>query len=257
MNPPYAVILGSGTSNGVPTLGRDYSAEFLANPKNHRTRPSCLLAGPTGNVLIDCSPEMRLQLLREGISDIEATLITHSHADHVMGMDDLRAFCLKYERAMPVYTSPRYQNDIRRIFDYAFREFPPGIWVPRLDLHDVPPNLRLGGMDITTFWVDHGPIPCLGVRVGGFAYLTDVSRIPDGVWPLLLDLDVLVLDGLRRRPHPNHFHLEQALATAEALGPRLTYLTHLSDDYDHDVTEAELPAAIRLAYDGLRIPIVL
>lgn len=257
MTPPYAVILGSGTSNGVPTLGRDYSPEFLANPKNHRGRPSCLLVGPTGNVLIDCAPEMRLQLLRENIKDVAATIITHTHADHVMGMDDLRAFCLKDSRAMPVYTGPEYQQDIRRIFQYAFGDFPPGIWVPRFDLRDVPPVIQEGGLEIRTFWVDHGPIPCLAVRVGGFAYVTDVSRIPPESWEELQNLDVLVLDGLRLRPHPNHFHLERAIETAQALKPITTYLTHLSDDYDHDITEAELPPGIHLAYDGLRVPIVL
>ena len=251
----HVVVLGSGTSNGVPTPGKEYPPEFLANPKNHRTRSSVVLCGPTGNVLVDCAPELRLQLLREGIGDIEACLITHTHADHVMGMDDLRSFCLKTGRAMPVYTSPRYQQDIRRIFDYAFAEYPPEIWVPRFDLRDVPETLVLGGLEIHTFWVDHGEWPVLAFRVGGFAYLTDVNHIPDRAMAKLHSLDALILDAVRYRPHPNHFHYERAIEVAQEIGAQRTYFTHLSDDYDHDRTNAELPDKIELAYDGLQIPL--
>jgi len=252
---PEVIVLGSGTSNGVPTLGRHYPAEYLSNPKNHRTRPSILIEGPTGNVLVDCTPEMRLQLLREGVEDIEAVIVTHTHADHIMGMDDVRAFCLKYERAMPVFTSKEYHEDIRRIFNYAFADFPPGIWVPRFDQLLVEPVLSLGGMEIRTFWLWHGPWPVLGLRVNDFAYLTDVSDIPEEVRPELEGLDVLMIDAVRYQPHPNHFHFDKAVEEAEKIGARMTYFTHLSDDYDHDVTESQLPQQIRLAYDGQRIRI--
>ncbi|MCB0825303.1 MAG: MBL fold metallo-hydrolase [Armatimonadetes bacterium] len=250
-----AIILGSGTSNGVPTLGIEYPEEFLANPKNHRTRCSVLLQGPEGNVLVDCAPEMRIQMVRENILDIEAVLITHTHADHVMGMDDIRAFCLKYEKPIPVYTSPQYQEDIKRIFPYAFQQFPKGIWVPRMDLRDAPEWIEHGGMKIRTFWVEHGQIPCMGLRVNNFAYITDVSHIPADVMPLLEGLDVLVLDAVRLRPHPNHFHFEKSLEVAQEIGAKMTYFTHLCDDYDHDKTELTLPPQIRLAFDGLRIPL--
>ena len=250
-----AIILGSGTSNGVPTLGKDYPDSFLANSKNHRTRPSCLIQGPTGNILVDCAPEMRLQLLREGIKDIEAVIITHTHADHIMGMDDVRAFCLKYQTSIPVYTSPQYQEDIRRVFSYAFRDYPPGIWVPRLDLIDIPDQITLGGVTFQTFWVEHGPIPCLAFRIGDFAYVTDVSHIPESVWPLLEGLKTLVLDAVRLAPHPNHFHFEKSLQVAQELAAETTFFTHLSDDYDHSLTESSLPPNIRLAFDGLKIEI--
>lgn len=252
---PHAIVLGSGTSNGVPTPGRTYSPEFLANAKNHRTRPSIVLCGPSGNVLVDCAPELRLQLLREDIQDIEACLITHTHADHIMGMDDLRSFCLKTGLEMPVYTAPRYQEDIRRVFAYAFEDYPPGIWVPRFDLRDVPEVLELGGLTIRTFWVDHGPIPVLGLRVNDFAYVTDVNHIPVPALALLTGLDTLILDAVRYRPHPNHFHFDQAIEVALALGARQTYFTHLSDDYDHDLTNATMPSSIQLAWDGLQIPL--
>ena len=250
---PHAVVLGSGTSNGVPTPGKAYPAEFLANPKNHRTRPSIVLCGPGGNVLVDCGPELRLQLLREGIGMVDACIVTHTHADHIMGMDDLRTFSKRLGRPLPVYTAPRYQEDIRRLFAYAFDEPQPEVWVPRFDLLDVPEVLELCGLSINTFWVDHGPVPVLGLRVNGFAYITDVSNIPAGAMAKLGGLDSLILDAVRIRPHPHHFHLERAIEVAQQIGARQTYFTHLSDDYDHDRTEAELPAGIGLAYDGLKI----
>lgn len=251
-----AILLGSGTSNGVPMLGVAYPPEFLQNPKNFRTRSSLLLRGPAGNVLVDCAPEMRIQLIREHIFELEATIITHTHADHIMGMDDLRSFCIMQRRPMPVYTLPRYQADIRRIFPYAFDEFPPGIEVPRFDMHEMPETLSIAGMEIQSMIVDHGPIPVIGLRVGGLGYLTDVSRIPPEAEAKLLNLDTLVLDAVRYAPHPNHFHYEAAIEAAQRLGAKQTYLTHLSHDYDHDVVNAQLPKGIELAYDGLRVDIV-
>lgn len=234
-------------------LGMAYPPEFLQNPKNHRTRSSLLLRGPAGNVLVDCAPEMRLQLLRESVFELEATIITHTHADHVMGMDDLRSFCIVQQRPMPVYTLPRYQEDIRRIYPYAFAEFPAGIEVPRFDLHDMPDRLDVAGLPIESFVVDHGPVPVIGLRVYGLGYLTDVSSIPPEAEAKLQGLDFLILDAVRYKPHPNHFHYDAAIETAQRLGARKTYFTHLSHDYDHDRVDAELPSGIELAYDGLRI----
>jgi phosphoribosyl 1,2-cyclic phosphate phosphodiesterase len=248
-----AVVLGSGTSNGVPMLGVEYPPEFLANPKNHRTRPSLLLEGPEGNVLVDCAPEMRLQLLREGVRSLGAVLITHTHADHIMGMDDLRSFCIVQRREMPVYTLPRYQDDIRRIFAYAFEPQPDEIQVPRFNLRDVPEVIRECGFEVRTLIVHHGPWPVVAIRVNDFAYLTDVSAIPDDAMRQLGGLDALVLDAVRLRPHPTHFHLDEAVRVAGLIGARRTYFTHLSADYDHDHTNATLPPSMELAYDGLRI----
>lgn len=250
-----AVILGSGTSNGVPMLGVHYSPEFLANPKNHRMRSSCLLKGPTGNFLIDCTPEMRLQLVRAEIFSVQEVLITHTHADHVMGMDDLRSFCMIEERALPIYTLPRYQDDIRRIFPYAFGDVPVGVFVPRFDLRDAPEVLESVGFTINIFEVQHGHVPCLGVRVNDFAYITDVSHIADAVKSKLIDLDTLVIDAVRHKPHPNHFHFAATVEVIKELNPRIAYLTHLCHEYDHNTFEGSLPPNIRLAYDGLTISI--
>lgn len=255
MPTPEAIILGSGTSNGIPTLGIEYPPGYLDNPKNHRTRSSVVLKGPTGNLLVDCSPEMRLQLTREEIMMVDAVLITHTHADHIMGMDDLRSFCLRAGRDMPIYATPNNQTDIRRVFKYAFEDFPPGIEVPRFDLRPVPDVLEVAGLRLETFMVMHGPVPVVAFRVNDFAYLTDVNFIPDAAMAKLQGLDVLVLDAVRRKPHPNHFHFDAAIAKAQEIGAKTTFFTHLSHDYDHDVTESELPPGIRLAYDGLRIPL--
>lgn len=251
---PQAIFLGSGTSNGCPSLGFDYSQEFLSNPKNWRTRPSLLLRGPGGNFLIDCAPEMRLQLLREHVKDIEAVLITHTHADHIMGMDDLRCFELRSQKQMRIYAQPADQEVIRRVFAYAFGVYPPDVHVPKFELCNCPPVIKEAGLDIHTFIVMHGPTPVVGIRCGGLAYLTDVNHIPDPARPFLKNLDVLILDAVRRRPHPNHYHFDEAIRVAEEIGAKQTYFTHLSHDYDHDVVEStELPPHIRLAYDGLVI----
>ena len=253
MSSGTAIILGSGTSNGVPMLGVKYSDEFLANPRNHRTRSSCLLQGPTGNFLVDCTPEMRLQLTREKIYSLQEVLITHTHADHVMSMDDLRSFCMIEQRAMPVYTLPQYQEDIRRIFAYAFGQYPSGIFVPRFDLRDAPSVLSSCGLDIRVFQVQHGKVPTLGIRVNNFAYITDVNYIPDPVKAQLLGLETLVIDAVRHEPHPNHFHFEATMDTIAELAPKKAYLTHLSHEYDANSYEDKLPNHVRLAWDGLKI----
>lgn len=249
------IILGSGTSTGVPVLGFDYPPDFLAQPRNHRTRPSITLCGPNGNFQVDCGPDFRQQMLTAGLTDLCAALITHSHADHIMGMDDLRSFSLKHGCPFPVYAGPATQEDIRRVFQYAFQEFPPGVEVPRFDLRPVPEIIEEAGLEIRTMIVPHGPkIECIATRVHDFAYVTDVSEIPPSVAVQLTGLDVLVLDAVRYKPHPNHFHYDRAVEVALEIGAKQTYFTHLSHDYDYTKVNAELPAGIELAYDGLRIP---
>lgn len=253
MSAGEVIVLGSGTSSGVPTLGFDYPESFLAEPKNWRTRPSILITGPSGRLLVDCAPEMRLQLLRERVAEVEAVIVTHGHADHIMGMDDLRGFCLRSGRPMPVYAYPDTQADIRRVFPYGLAPGRPGILLPRFDLRDVPDILEVAGLSVTTFPVLHGKMRVVGLRVADFAYVTDVSDIPEASRRHLDGLNTLILDAVRYRPHPNHFHLERALEVAAEIGARTTYLTHLSHDFDHHATEAALPRAVRLAFDGLRI----
>jgi phosphoribosyl 1,2-cyclic phosphate phosphodiesterase len=236
-------------------LGVTYPDAYLANPKNHRSRASLLLQGPTGNIQVDCPPEMRLQLTAAKITSLEAVIVTHAHADHVMGMDDLRSICVLENRSMPIYTLPTHQEDIRRIFPYAFREPPQGLLYPKFDLYDIPSDLHLGGLEIKTFTVEHGKVPVSGLRVNNFAYITDVSHIPPIAEALLRNLDVFVVDAVRFKPHPNHFHLERAIEVGHKIGAKRTIFTHLSDDYDHDETNARLPVGFELAYDGMDLEI--
>lgn len=238
-------------------LGYDYPSGYLDEPKNHRTRSGLCVLGPEGNFLLDCPPELRLQMTREQIQDIDSVMISHTHADHVMGMDDIRSFCIKYRSPMTVFALPEYHADIRRIFPYAFLDPKPGVAVPRFDLVDLPETIQVGGMEITPLIVDHGDQRAAGIRVGDFAYMTDVSNIPDATYAQLTGLRTLVIDAVRYQPHPNHFHFDRSLAEARKIAAAVTYLTHLSHDYDHFQTESTLPDNIRLAYDGLRIEIGL
>lgn len=245
------VVLGSGTSTGVPVLGVAYPQSFLANSKNHRLRPSVLFIGPGGKVLVDCTPDMRTQLLRENVQDLEAVIVTHTHADHIMGMDDLRAYCLKAKRSMPVYSLAIHQKSIHNVFGYAFQSFPEGIEVPRFDLRDLPLELELAGLNFKFGTVWHGEMPVTGIRVGNLAYVTDVKLVPEESEWLLVGLETLILDCVRLKPHQNHLNLEEAMALIERFKPKQTYLTHLSHDFEEGATE--LPEGVALAWDGLRI----
>lgn len=251
------VLLGTGTSVGVPALGCPCDVCTGGHPRNQRTRCSVVFGLPEGNLLVDTSPEMRLQLLRERIGTIHAVVYTHEHADHLFGLDDLRVFPFYLGHAMPIYCEPQVATRIRASFDYAFSDLEPTHpgSVPQLELHEIGTEpFRLLGADIRPLRLLHGPrFQVLGFRVGRVAYCTDVKSIPDATWPLLTDLDVLVLGALRHRPHPTHFSIAEAVAAARQIGARQTYLTHLSHELDYDQTNAELPAGIELAYDGLRI----
>jgi phosphoribosyl 1,2-cyclic phosphate phosphodiesterase len=237
-------------------LGVEYPAGYLEDPRNRRNRSCLVLQGPEGNVIVDCPPELRIMAHAAGIHSIEGVIVTHTHADHIMGMDDLRSICMKTGKPVAIYTLPRYAEDIRRVFAYAFGDHPEGVFVPRFDLRELPRHpstLRLAGLDIRTFVVEHGRFPVIGIRVGSFAYITDVSRIPDDVLPELQNLETFVVDAVRYRPHPNHFHFDRALEVAASIGAQRTILTHLSADYDFERTSADLPIGVELAYDGLRV----
>lgn len=228
------------------------------HPRNRRNRSAIYLEGADYGILVDTPPEIRLQLCREGISLIERVLITHSHADHIMGMDDLRRINELTGWPVQVYAQPAVQDDLRRIFRYAF--IPPeqlGGGVPRFELHTVcgAGNTDSLPPDVEVFEVLHGSLAVLGVKVRGFAYLTDVSEIPESVEPRLRGLDTLILDATRLAPHPTHLNLEGALAVIDRLKPRKAYLTHLSHHYDYEEWQGKLPAGVKLSYDGLRIPV--
>lgn len=257
--PRRLIVLGSGTSTGVPVLGCDCRVCNSDDPRNVRTRPSVLLELPEGNLLVDTGPEMRMQLLRERVRHVHAIAYTHNHADHLFGLDDARLFPRGIGGPVPVYCEEETEQTIRTVFHYAFSDVAkriPSGGVPQLRFERIAPGepFRVLGQQITPIRLEHGRFRVLGLRVGDLAYCTDVSRIPDESWPLLEGVDTLFLDALRFEPHPTHFHLDAALEVVARLKPRQTFLTHLSHSFDHGPTEAILPEGVRLAYDGLALP---
>jgi phosphoribosyl 1,2-cyclic phosphate phosphodiesterase len=242
-------ILGSGTSTGVPVLGCRCAVCRSDHPENRRTRCSALLSWHGRNVLIDTATDFRQQALREGIERIDAVLFSHTHADHVHGIDDLRTFALK-RGAIPVYGSAAAMATIQRVFAYIFTdEMEPG-FRPRLTLHTVAAAFELFGQKVTPVPLFHGTGESYGYRVGGLAYLTDCSSIPAASLPLLEGLDVLVIDALRFTAHASHLNVAGAVAVARQIGARRTLLTHLSHEVDHFRHAAELPEGMEFAYDG-------
>jgi phosphoribosyl 1,2-cyclic phosphate phosphodiesterase len=250
------IFLGTGTSTGVPVLGCDCAVCTSTNPRNQRTRPSVLLASPAGNLLIDTTPEMRIQLLRERVRRVHAIAYTHHHADHLFGLDDARLFPRWIGGPVPVYCEQHTEECIKRVIPYAFREgtehWPAG-FVPKVQFNRISPGVPFEalGQQVLPIRLEHGPSSVLGFRIGGLAYCTDVNCIPEESWGLLEGLDTLILDALRHEPHPTHFSLSEALAVVDRLAPRQTFLTHLAHGFDHDAVNATLPAGVRLAHDGL------
>lgn len=249
------IIMGSGTSHGVPMIGCNCDVCRSNNPKNKRLRPSAAVEHEGRIILLDTAPEMRLQALNVGLSRVDAVLITHTHADHIFGLDDLRRFNDLSGDEIPVYGDPKALDDIRRIFRYIFVATQAGGGKPRISLNPAPAAFDLFGMRVQSFTVMHGQLPIRAYRLNDFAYVTDVNHIPDESMAKLQNLDLLVLDAVRPEPHSTHFGLCQALAVVEQLKPKRTLLTHLSHHYDHDKVNASLPAGVELAYDGQTVEI--
>lgn len=251
------IILGSGTSMGVPTLGCDCEVCTSADPRNTRSRPSIAVQWGTHTVVIDTGQDFRQQALREHIRRIDAVLYTHPHADHILGMDDLRPLSFQHPNGLPLYADDATTAVLHRIFEYTFSpsaKYPTRARVQLLPLNGQE-SIEIGGLKFQRVPVLHGDITIAAYRFGSAAYLTDMNVIPDSSLPLLQNLDVLIIDALRWNHHPSHNNVEEALNWIDRLKPRRAFFTHIAHELDHAKTEAKLPAHVRLAYDGLRIPI--
>jgi phosphoribosyl 1,2-cyclic phosphate phosphodiesterase len=249
-------FLGTGTSVGVPMLGCDCAVCRSPDPRNQRYRCSVLIGTPEGNLLIDTTPEMRLQLLRERVGLIHAVLYTHYHADHLFGLDDVRPFPKYLGAPLPLYCTAEVEAKIREAFAYAFHHevaSPAYGYVPHLVFRRITEEpFTVLGERVTPIPLLHARFDVFGYRIGDVAYCTDVNRIPDRSWPLLEGLRVLVLDALRHKPHVAHFGLDEALEVIARVKPERAYLTHMGHELEHVATNARLPAGVELAYDGLR-----
>lgn len=244
-------VLGSGTSHGIPMIGCDCAICTSSDPRDKRTRPSILIRYDNTSLLIDTAPELRLQCVANDVRQVDAVLYTHYHADHVVGLDDLRRFNWLQQEVIPVYGRADTLKRISTMFPYVFDEsfsYPSSI--PRLTQREITGPIKIGSRTITPIELLHGEIPIIGFRVGRFAYCTDVSEIPPQSWPLLEGLDVLILDALRKRPHPTHFNLEQAIDHAQRIDAKQTYFTHIAHELMHEETNAALPKGMALAFDG-------
>jgi phosphoribosyl 1,2-cyclic phosphate phosphodiesterase len=236
-------------------IGCDCSTCRSDDPRDRRLRPSLFIRTDDGrSLLVDAGPDLRMQALTHGITRVDAILFTHGHADHILGLDDVRRFNTLMKQPMSLYGDETTLDEIRRTFSYVFSpNTPKGGGIPKLELFTIAGPFCFGALEVVPVPIWHGARPILGLRLGAVAYLTDCSGIPDSSWPLLDGIDVLVVGALRQQPHPTHFSLEQAIEAARRIGARRTYFTHMCHDLPHAATCDRLPPGITLAYDGLSV----
>ncbi|MGB3542086.1 MBL fold metallo-hydrolase [Rubrivirga sp.] len=252
-------LLGTGTSTGVPVIGCACAVCTSDDPRDARLRTSAhIVAHASGgdvHVQVDVGPDFRTQALRAGLEAVDGLVVTHEHFDHVTGLDDLRPFFFKERSTVPVFARPGTADALRAMFRYVFDRTYPGASL--LDLHPVDGPFTVGSrtnggtVEVTPITAPHGDFEVMGVRIGGFAYLTDVGSVPDAARAVLEGVDTLVLDGLRPEPHPTHLTFLEAAAVAKDVGARQTWLTHVTHNALHAEVDATLPDGVRLAYDGL------
>ena len=250
-------MLGTGTSHGVPMIGCDCTTCHSTDARDRRLRPSIYIDVPDRvRILVDTATDLRQQALAHRITRVDAVLFTHAHADHILGLDDLRSFNALQGSPIPCYANREAWEQIRRQFSYVFEgPLQIGGGVPQLTANEITGPFFIRGIRIVPVPLWHGKLPILGFRLGNFAYLTDCNRIPDESLALLGGVDILVLDALRDEPHETHFTLGEAVAVAGSLGAQETYFTHMTHDLPHAKTNARLPEGMQLAYDGLVLDI--
>ena len=250
-------MLGSGTSMGVPSLGCACRVCRSADPHDNRTRPSILLAVNGKNILIDTSPDFRLQALRAAMDRLDAVIYTHGHADHILGLDDIRPFNLKQHQNIPLYANGQTLKILRRTFAYIFDDAPSLSSLPAVDLREITAPFEVAGVRFQPVPARHGNTDVLGFRFGRAAYITDFSEIPAESLALLRGLDDLILSALRDKPHPMHSTVAHSLEIVRELAPRRAWFTHICHDLPHEETNARLPEYVRLGYDGLNFEVAL
>jgi len=250
-------VLGSGTSHGVPMIGCSCGVCRSTDARDRRTRASIYVDVEHGpKILIDTSTDLRQQALAHGIARVDAILFTHSHADHVMGLDDSRRFSQMQKGAIPCYADAATVASLQRTFYYVFDPATDkGGGLPQIELHTIDGPFSIAGVAVQPIPLMHGERQIMGFRFGDFAYMTDTNQVPDQAWPLLVGVKTIILGALRHRPHPTHFTVAEALTVAERLKPQQTYFTHMCHDLPHVATNASLPAGVELAYDGLAFDI--
>jgi phosphoribosyl 1,2-cyclic phosphate phosphodiesterase len=251
--PARVTVLGSGTSHGVPMIGCDCDVCTSSDPRDARLRPSIYVeVDGYASLLVDTTPDFRQQALRHRIRRIDAVLFTHSHADHILGFDELRRFNTMQGGMIRAYGNREAWSVLKRSFYYAFDGLPRlGGGVPQVIANDIDGDFEVDGVHIVPVPVWHGDLAVLGFRMGRFAYVTDVSRIPEESWSLLEGVETLILGALRDEPHPTHFTVAEALQAIERIAPRRAWLTHMTHELGHSATSARLPAGVELSYDGL------
>jgi len=247
-------VLGSGTSMGVPSIGCSCSVCHSSDPHDRRTRPSVLIEYDGHAILIDTTPDFREQAIRENICHLDAVLYTHTHADHLLGIDDLRPLSFRHRpNRLPLYAHPEAADFIRNMFRYIFAADYKFGGLPLVEMKPLEGPLQLFGATFMPIILIHGEAKIYGFRFGSAAYLTDHSEIPEKSLTQLQELDVLFLDALRYKPHPTHSTVENSLKVVERLKPRRAFFTHICHDLPHQATNASLPENVRLCYDGMKL----